>query len=1031
MNPTRIILFTVMLFGIAGINAQTIISGSVKDSVTNETLIGANIRLKTDPSVGTVSDIDGNFKLETVQASGTLIISFVGYSDKEINYSGTTNLQIVLSSEKYLEEVIVVGYGTQKKSDITGSISSTKNEDFRDQPISNIAGSIQGKVSGIDIRNASGTPGAGLLVSVRGQSNPLYVVDGIPMISESNSSISTSFDLQGASVGNGQNISSISDINPDDIESIEILKDASAASIYGARAANGVILITTKRGKAGKTKFDLNYYSGIQQVSRPLDFLSSDEFVALIEEARQNDLNAYIADPTIFGEDYDPALSTNPLPDSWYAGVNTNWMDEIFQTAPINNVEFSTSGGNDKTTFFISNSYFNQQGIVIESYYKRFNSRINLDHKVGDKLTIGENISFTHSDNRRSLNDNVYTGTVTNAIGASPLMPVYEEDGSYANFEDYQASWLSDNPVLSTKEIIPFTQNNRALATIFAEYKIIPDLKFRTSWSADITSLTDDIYFSPLTTDAESVGGKATNSTYRQTVWLGENILSYDKDLGNESALNVIGGFTLQESNSDYVSISGQGFPIGSGLQDVSSAAIVTGGDSYASRWAIVSFLGRANYNIQSKYLFSLSARLDGSSRFSPNNQFGFFPAGSVGWHMSDEDFWPSALFLTDFKLRSSYGITGDQEIGDFQYISFWSPVNYNGQAGLGPRNLADENLKWQENKMFNIGFDYELWKGRVNGSFEYYLGNKTDLLSEDVIEGVTGFGSVTRNYGNIENSGIEFSFDAVIIDKKDFEWTFGGNISYLHNEIIDLGTDSILVSAYSDLTATHILAIGQAYGSFWGVPYEGVDPETGDPIYTDTNGDGIIDDGDATILGKATPDWYGGFNTSLHYKIWDLGISATYTIGNEVYNLIRSTYQTLGWSDFGWDENFDLYQVYANNTHVVDDRWQNPGDITDIPRASIFNYNAYGNSGQFIENGSHLRIREITIGYTIKPENQKMFNSFRIYAEVQNAFVFTKYTGFDPEVSSTGGDHPETAGVDYAAYPQARTYMVGFNFKF
>jgi TonB-linked SusC/RagA family outer membrane protein len=1025
-----LLIIAIMFMGTASF-AQTIITGVVLDSITNETLIGANVRLQSDPAIGASTDIDGKFTISSPTPSGAIIISYIGFNTKTITFNGSSSLNIVLSSEKFLEEVIVVGYGTQKKSDITGSISSTRNEEFRDQPISNIAGSIQGKVSGIDIRNASGTPGAGLLVSVRGQSNPLYVVDGIPMISESNSGISTSFDLQGASVGSGQNISSISDLNPDDIESIEILKDASAASIYGARAANGVILITTKRGAAGKTKFNLNYYSGVQQLSRPIEFLSSEELVALIEEARLNDLNAYNADPTIFGEDYDPALSTNPLPDSWNTGVNTDWMDEVFRLAPINNVEFSASGGNDKTTFYISNSYFDQQGIVIESFYKRFNSRLNLDHKISDKLKIGENISLTYSNNRRSLNDNVYTGTVTNAIGASPLMPVYDEDGAFANFEDYQASWLSDNPVLSTEEIIPFTKSNRALASIFGEYQLAPGLKFRSTWSVDFTYLTDDLYFSPITTDAEGVGGKATNSTYSQRVWLGENILSYDKYFTNDHALNVIGGFTLQESSSDYLSISGQGFPIGSGLQDVSSAAIITGGDSYASNWALVSFLSRINYNIKSRYLFSLSARLDGSSRFSPNNRYGFFPAGSAGWHLSDESFWPAALFITDFKLRTSYGITGDQEIGDFQYISFWSPVGYNGQSGLGPRNIADEDLKWQSNKMFNIGFDYELWRGRVSGSFEYYIGNKTDLLSEDVVPGTTGFGSVTRNFGNIQNSGFEFSANTIIVDKSDFDWSFGFNFSYLHNEIIELSTDSILLSAYTDLTATHILVEGQSYGSFWGVPYEGVDPQTGDPVYTDTNEDGVIDDGDAVILGKATPDWYGGFNTAVKYKNWDAGLAATFSLGNEVYNLIRSTYQTGGWSDYGWDEEFYLYQVYANNSHVIDDRWQQPGDETDIPRASLFNYNFYQNSGQAIEDGSHLRIREISVGYTIKPASISRFESLRIYAQVQNAYVFSKYTGFDPEVSSTGGDHPETAGVDYAAYPQARTYMLGFNFKF
>ena len=422
---------------------------------------------------------------------------------------------------------------------------------------------------------------------------------------------------------------------------------------------------------------------------------------------------------------------------------------------------------------------------------------------------------------------------------------------------------------------------------------------------------------------------------------------------------------------------------------------------------------------------------MDGSSRFSPNNRYGFFPAGSIGWHISDEAFWPSNFLISSLKIRTSYGITGDQEIGDFQYISFWSPVNYNGQSGLGPRNLADADLRWQSNKMFNIGIDYALWNGRVNGSIEFYQGNKTDLLSDDVISGITGFSSVTRNFGNIQTTGFEFSGQGYIVDKKDFDWTLGINVSWIHSDIIDLSTDSILLSAYTDLTATHILVEGQPYGAFWGVPYEGVDPETGDPIYTDTNGDGEIDDSDAQIIGKSIPDWFGGWNTRVRYKQWDAQIAATFTWGNDVYNMIRSTYQTGGWSDYGWDEEYNLYQVYANNTHVIDDRWQQPGDETDIPRASLFNYNFYQNSGQAIEDGSHMRIREISVGYTIKPADTRYFESLRLYLQVQNAFVFTNYTGFDPEVSSTGGDNPQTAGVDYAAYPQARTFMFGFNFGF
>nr|MBP9884260.1 SusC/RagA family TonB-linked outer membrane protein [Chitinophagales bacterium] len=624
----------------------------------------------------------------------------------------------------------------------------------------------------------------------------------------------------------------------------------------------------------------------------------------------------------------------------------------------------------------------------------------------------------------------VYTGVVTNALGASPLMPVYNEDGSYAGFEDYQVSWLSDNPVKSAHEVQGYTSSYRALATLYGEWRIVKNLKFRSSWSIDYTNLSDDLYFSPITVDAENVGGKATNGTFNQLVWLGENIFSYDYNINKDNHLSAVGGFTLQQSDSRRQSISGQGFPIGSNLTNVSSAATITGGVDEGSNWALVSFLGRVNYDYKGKYLLSVSARADGSSRFSPSNQYGFFPAISAGWRLTDENFWPENNTLTDLKIRASYGLTGDQEIGDFQYISFWTPVTYNGQSGLNPRNIADPDLKWQTNKMVNFGLDYEFFHGRMYGSLEYYKSNKTDLLSEDVIPGTTGFESITRNYGNVLNRGFEFSLNAVPFDG-EFRWDIGFNISTLHNEIIDLSTDGVLVNAYNDLSPTHILQEGQALGTFWGVNYLGVDPETGDPMYEDINGDGIIDGDDSQIIGKATPDMYGGFNTTLAWKNWDLGIAASFSVGNDVYNLIRGEYESLGWSDEGWDEDLILYQVYTNNSHEVDDRWQQPGDQADIPRASLINQNVLQNSSQTLEDASYFRIRTINLGYTFKPKVKHTYNSLYIYAQVQNPVLITGYSGFDPEVSSTGGDHPETAGVDYAAYPQARTFTVGFNFNF
>lgn len=1038
MKGKQLLLFMLLFF--AAMYCQnayaqsdgTLLKGKVtgKDALP---LAGVTIQVKGKTSEITQTDADGNFSLRTKEFSGILVLTSVGYATKEVAFNPSLISFDVKMEESVsvLNEVVLTGYIKQKKSDITGAISSVRNKEFKDQPVSNLAQSMQGKVSGVLVSQPSGTPGAGLLVSVRGTNNPLYVVDGVPMISESNSALSTSYDTDGNEVGQGQNISSISDINPDDIESIEILKDASSASIYGARAANGVVLITTKRGKSGKTDFAFNSFTGVQSASKKIPFLDSKGFVALIEDARAQDLKLYNEDPSLFGDDFDPAILTNPLPDSWNTGVNTNWLDEILRTAPLSNIQLSARGGNDKTKFFIAGNYFDQQGIVIENFYKRGSFRMNLDNKVSNRVSIGANASFTYSRNRRSFNDDTYTGIVTNAIGASPLEPVYNEDGSYSDYTEYQASWLSDNPVKSAKEITAYTTSYRFIGSVFTDIDIVNNLKFRSSFSADYSNLTDDQFFDPITTDGEAVGGKAIKGLYRNTTWLNENTLVYQNTFKEKHDLTLFGGFTVQSSKINSSSIHAQGFPEGSGLQNISSASSITAASDLNTGWGLVSFIGRANYAFNSKYLVALSARYDGSSRFDPSGRWGLFPAASVGWVLTKESFLQDSKWLSNLKLRVSYGLTGDQEIGNFQYLSYWTPGRYDGYAGLRPRNLGNKDLTWQRNKMLNIGLDYEIMKGRFSGSLEFFKGNRTKLLAEAALPATSGFPSITINSGEIQNSGVEFSLNAYIIRNKDFTYTSSFNISYLKNKIKSLYSDDELLSAYSDLFPTHILKVGEAVGSFWGIKYLGVNPETGDPEFEDLNKDGVIDDNDQQILGKATPNVFGGWTNDFRYKNWDMSIVSQFSFGNKVYNLIRSTYQTLGWSDQGWDEEGYLYQVYANNATIVDKRWEKPGDQTDIPRASLIFSNYLQNSSQFIEDASFFRIRTVNLGYTIRPKSTKAFTSLRLYAQVQNLYAFTGYYGFDPEVSSNGGDVPETAGVDYAAYPQARTITFGVNFNF
>jgi len=1021
----RKLYFLIFMLTIHVAFAQTgkiTVSGKVTDPLDGSSLPGVSI-VEKGTNNGTSTDASGNYTLET-SSDATLVFSFVGYKRQEVLVGNRTTIDVALEADaQLLDDVVVVGYGTQKKSQITGAIASVDNKEFKDQPVTNLASSIQGRVSGLNVTTPSGTPGAGLLINIRGNNSPLYVVDGIPMVSQSNSSLSTSFDTEGNVVGNGQNLSSISDINPNDIESIEILKDASAASIYGARAANGVILITTKRGKSGKPSISFNTYYGVQTISRPIEFMNSKQFVGLVEEARQNDLDKYNDDPSYFGDDFDPSVLTNPLENfDLSTGVNTNWLDEVTRTAPISNYEISLSGGNDKTKYFTSLSYFKQEGIIIENYYDRINYRLNLDQKVNDKLTVGTSAFLAYSRNKRSFNDNTYTGVITNIVGASPLMPVYDEDGNYTDYTEYQATWLSDNPVKSAKEISALTTTTRILGTAFAEYNFTPELKFRTSASADLTYTVDNQFKSAITADAESVGGEAFEANYNNTTWLNENILSYNKQMGQNS-LTLMGGFTLQKSVTTRNSITGQGFP--DGLEKISSAANIVKATGTETMWSLMSFLGRVNYSINDKYLMTATVRSDGSSRFSKENRFGYFPSASVAWRISEEGFLQGVEAISDMKLRVSYGLTGDQEIGDFQYISFYSPARYYGYSGVKLRNIADPTLTWQENKMLNIGLDYDLFAGKISGSLEYFQSTKSKLLSQDAIPGTTGFPTITRNSGEIKNTGFEFSLNARVMDKGDFQWNVGFNFTTIKNEIKSLTNDGILLSGYNDLAPTHIMKEGQPISSFWGVKYLGVDPATGDPMYLDKDEDGDVDGDDAMIIGKAFPDAFGGLTNNFKYKRFDLSIFLRYSFGNDVYNLIRPVYESLGYSN----DDYSLYSVYSNNATTVSDRWKKPGDKTDIPRASFINANFYEGSSQFVEDGSFVRIQNVNLGYTFG--GGKIFSSVRTYFEIQNLYVFSKYKGFDPEVSSTGGSSEFTAGIDYGAYPQARTFLVGFNFNF
>jgi len=1029
-----------------------ILKGIVSDA-QGVPIPGASVFIKGTQQ-GVITGPDGSFSIKLTATTTLLEVSYIGFEKQTVEVNGKSNVGIVLEQSKSeLKEVVVVGYGTQKKSEVTGAISSIKNKEFKDQPVSNLAASIEGKLSGVSVTQPSGTPGAGLLVSIRGAQNPLYVVDGVPMESESNSSLGTSYNLSGQSVGSGQNISSISDINPDDIESIEILKDASKA-IYGSRAANGVVLITTKRGKAGKTTFDFNVNYGSQSVEKKIPFLNSQQFYNLTNTAIKNDIWVYNNDIATNNPNPHFSLSDmqsvgivddngNPIPNPaapYYdlaSGVNTNWQDAIFRTAPVVSYELSARGGDEKTKFFVGGGYYDQDGIIINNYYKRYNFRANIDNQATDKISFGSNISASYSDNKRSFNDNTYTGIVTNALGASPLMPVYSSPGVYADYTLYQAYWLSDNPVKSAKEINAHTYTDRFVASVFGEYKITKDLKFRSTWSVDYNDVNDNQYFSALTVDAQTTDGKLLLGEAKHFTWLNENMFTYQHSFGKNN-LSLLGGFSQQQTEIQQQASKAIGFPQTGNAQNINNAALSTNIPVlYPKIYSdLNSFISRVNYDYDNKYLLAVIMRADGSSKFEKGHQWGYFPSVSAGWNISNESFLADYKYINALKLRASYGLSGQQDnVPDYLNYAYWGTAKYNGSSGFVPINLLPSTpLTWQVNTTFNVGTDFELFNHFLSGSIEYFISNQTKLLNPAQVEGTTGFQTVFTNSGKIQDKGLEIQLTTNNIKTSHFTWTSSFNISFLKNTIKSLSVDNQLISSYNDQSPTNILKVGQPVGTFIGVRFAGVDPANGDALYYAADGtkeraDQVNFTRDETVIGNARPKFFGGFTNNFKYKSFDLMIATQFSYGNKVFNLIRTTYESLGWSSGSTPSGAYLGGVYANNDTRALNAWSHPGQVTNIPRPSFLLQNYFPNSDEFLENGSFLKIRTVNLGYTIN--KTKYFSSVRLYVQAENLLTVTKYIGYDPEVSSTGGGNDSTAGIDYAAYPPARTFSLGIDLKF
>jgi len=981
------------------------IKGKITDNSGAE-LPGVNVTVKGTQK-GIVSDAEGKYQLSGVPAKATLVFSFIGYLKQEIEVNNRTVIDVVLEADvKSINEVVVVGYGTQRKIETTGSIASVKSSDLVQTPVANVAQGLQARVSGIQISQNSGSPGGNVSVRIRGTnsingtSEPLYVVDGIQI-----------------SNGGGINdVSPLSTINPNDIESVEVLKDASASAIYGARAANGVVLITTKRGKSGGTRVTLDSYFGVQKVTKTLPVLNAAEFAQLENEVFKN---SYYKDPASLGE-----------------GVN--WQNLIFREAPIQNHQLSINGGNDKTQVALSANYFDQDGIIISSNFKRYSYRLNLDHKISNRVKVGTSILGSYSVNSgiqtgsTSQGDaDVVTGTILGAaIGAPPTLKPYRSDGSIFPFGEQEDGRYREvtNP-LGLAAVLNKTALKRTLVNLYGEATILKGLTYRASFNVDLQNNINDRY-SPRSIvslrDLNDNSGSGSKSNSNFLGLLHESILTYSQTIATNHSLKFTGVFASQAEFSNANSISASGFPNDATQNEALQLALNRTVSSSRSKQRLDSYMGRVNYGYKDKYFLDLTARVDGSSRFGANNKYGFFPAVSAAWRLIEEPFLKSATWLSDLKLRASYGITGNAGgISPYQSLSTVAATGsdyvFNNAyvTGINPTGIANPDLRWEKSTQTNIGLDVSVLNNRFSLIVDVYDKITRDLLYIKTLPLSSGYASITGNYASLENKGIEFAANARILDGP-LKWNISANLTRNRNKVLDLDggtTSERFITSYT------ILKVGEPLGLIKSYIFDGIN-QTGETILPgydgrlgghkvkDLNGDGTITSADQTITGNPNPNFIFGLSTNLSFKGFDLSAFLSGSQGNDIYNLSRLSFENpLG---------------QRNLLKGVVNRWSptNPSNqYVSAAQGGRLPVSSY-----YVEDGSYIRCKNLTLGYTLPAI--KGVQNIRVYVSGNNLFTLTNYSGFDPEVNTFAGSNT-VIGIDNFVYPQARSFLGGIQVTF
>lgn len=1005
------------------------VSGHVRD-VNNQSIPGVNV-LEKGTTNGTTTDVDGGYTMTVSAEDAVLLFSFIGYVTQEIPLNGRTALDVTLAEDVHtLNEIVVVGYGTQKKSDLTGAVGSVESEQLRERPSLNVEQSLAGRIAGVNVSTNSGRPGGRTTVAIRGYSSvnasrdPLYVVDGIIWTT------------------------GINNLNPNDIGSIDVLKDASSTAIYGTRGSNGVIIITTKRGKEGKGQISYDTYWSVNWLpaDRKLDVMNSREFLHIEEEQYRN---APKYDPVGYanGKYTDPvekrkkflvgntlgnrdlfALDDNGIPQPLY---DVDWQDVSTRNAISQNHNLSFTGSDEKSNYGLFLGYNADNGIIKESFAKRFVARAVVDRQMKDWLKVGGSIAYSRLNQGGVDDSDGSYDVIRRFVEFVPFIPYKYDDGIYGTAGDYEGLERQDNPLAEIYEITRLSRSNSFSGNTYANFKIIPGLEFTSTLGVNLSNNVNPFFKSSrLVSNRNETQINSSESIF----WQWSNRVNYFKQLNADHAINLLAGVEVQSYDNLNWTARTRDMPddyyewnnLGAGATPMAPG-------SSTNEYQMQSYFGRINYNLKEKYLLTVTGRFDGSSRFGVNNKFAFFPSTALAWRISEEAFLKSSEVISDLKLRSGYGFTGNSEIGSYRSLANLSTNDYifGGKrvTGAAIGRLANPVLQWEKTEEFNVGLNLGLLNNRISLEADYYIRKTRDLLFDAPVPSTSGYTTVTKNIGNIENKGFELSLNTFNVVLNNFSWSTTFNFSKLKNTITALGVNSedILYGFKEAL----ILRVGESAGSIYGYVRNGIwqtgqeaeaavyGQQPGDLRIVDQNTDGAINGLDRVIIGKGIPDFYGTFSNTFRYKDFDLLVELQYAYGNDVFNNSRNS--------------GEARQGIANSYATVLDAWtpENQDAILEEVRPTGAYYHYYMDTRK-LDDGSFIRGKNLALGYSLPAEISSRWglHNLRVYASVQNFFLMTDYFGYDPEVNNYD-NHAFSQGMTYADYPKPRTFMVGLNVVF